>query len=100
MEGLPSFCWAFLLGGREGSRVGISEAFPGCPRLPVPGTQWPIAHCRQHDGYGVGQGAGGRAEEARMKGAHAQRHTILPSARFLENLGALASLLLLGLLLG
>lgn len=36
--------------------------------------------------------------EARMKGAHTQRHNILPSApSFPANLGAPASLLLLGL---
>lgn len=48
---------------------------------------------------GLGHEVGGPAE-ASLKRAHAQRHNILPSApSFLANLGALAFLLLLGLLL-
>ena len=50
---------------------------------------------------GVGVGTAGGPGEAGMEGAHTQRHSVLPSApSFPANLGAPASLLLLGLPLG
>lgn len=68
--------------------------------LPFSWRHAPTAHCKQHASHRGGAGSGGPAE-ARMKGAHTQGHSILPSApSFPANLGAPASLLLLGLPLG
>lgn len=106
-EGRPSFCWSFLLGtdafqeGRCVPECRISEAAPGHPGTPLfLGTHAPQTHCRQHTSHGGGAG-NGRSTEASLKGTHTQRHSILPSApSFPANLGALASLLLLGFPLG